>query len=89
MRSTLKPHLKEVGNLEGKLCVVIGYDVAYGIAYVNFRGFNGNAVLPCEEIQRAGWSELYWGNFLVCDIEQRDGKTRATNAREAVADDFE
>ncbi|HET8923622.1 MAG TPA: hypothetical protein VFN26_11580 [Candidatus Acidoferrum sp.] len=83
------PMVREVGTMPAKLCVVLSYNVAKGSAFVNFKGFRGNALLTQAEIIRAGWTEVYFGNLLVCDIEQHEGKARATNARAATDADFE
>ena len=84
----LTPRIQDAGFLPAKLCVVVGYNIGKGSAFVAFKGFAGTALLMQREIIRAGWTEVSFGNFLVCDIEQYEGKARATNARAATEEDF-
>lgn len=76
-------NVRECGEQKARLCVVLAYHVHTGDAVVNFRGFTGNATLRQGEILRSGWTELAFGNFLVCDIKQHGDRAFAVNPREA------
>lgn len=77
----------EVGNLPNQLAVVIAYFNHNGDALVRLKNFAGSAKLYAHEIRRAGWSEVRFGDLIVCDLVN-DGQAKAVNARPATTEEM-